>query len=45
MIDMKFQAVRDALITLMGANQGTGWDTIGFLKRDESAKKVNEKRI
>lgn len=42
--DMKFITVRDSLITLLGDNQGTGWETIGFLDRDESAKKVNEKR-
>ena len=45
MITMRFISIRDALITLLGDNQGTGWDTVGFLDRDQSAKKVNEKRI
>lgn len=41
---MIFEAVRDALIELMGANQGTEWKTIGFLERDQSAKENNAKR-
>lgn len=44
MITMKYHAVRDALVTLLGDNQGTSWDTIGYLQRDQSAKQNNEKK-
>ena len=38
---MIYEAVRDALIALLGANQGTDWNTIGFAERDQSAKENN----
>jgi len=43
-MNMIFEHVRDALVDLFGSKQGTAWNTIGFIERDQSAAENNSKR-
>ncbi|MCK4817419.1 hypothetical protein KA005_16735 [bacterium] len=40
-MNMIYEAVRDALVILLGTAQGTDWNTIGFAERDQSAAENN----